>query len=83
MIKKITYFLIFISLFNSCRKYDFDTSTIENKEWFSSHDEKLKQLQSSDDSINISRAYKLLQQDEVIRDNYDKFWTDLKRIENK
>ena len=56
---------------------------IENKEWFSSHDEKLKQLQSSDDSINISRAYKLLQQDEVIRDNYDKFWTDLKRIENK
>ena len=34
MIKKITYFLIFISLFNSCRKYDFDTSTIENKEWF-------------------------------------------------
>lgn len=50
--------------------------------WNSSHQEKLKNLQSIDDDINIQRAYKLMSQDEQISSNYNKFWTDLKRIQN-
>jgi len=50
--------------------------------WNSSHEEKLKNLQSTDDDINIQRAYKLMSQDERISSNYNKFWTDLKRIQN-
>lgn len=50
--------------------------------WYSSHQDKLKNLQSNDDDINIQRAYKLMSQDERITSNYNKFWSDLKRIQN-
>ena len=39
-------------------------------------------MNTNDEDVNIRRAYKLMNQDEQIRDNYNKFWTDLKRIDN-
>ena len=51
-------------------------------EWSASHEEKLKQANTKDEDINIQRAYKLMNQDEKIRENYDIFWSDLKRLEN-
>ena len=50
--------------------------------WMSSHEDMLKDSQSQDEDINIQRAYKLMNQDEMIRENHDKFWSDLKRIKN-
>jgi hypothetical protein len=50
--------------------------------WMSSHKDMLKDSQSQDEDINIQRAYKLMNQDEQIRENHDKFWSDLKRIKN-
>jgi len=50
--------------------------------WNSSHEEKLKQVQSDDGDVNIQRAYKLMNQDEEIRSNYKKFWSNLQQIEN-
>lgn len=50
--------------------------------WSSSHEEKLKQMQSDDGDVNIQRAYKLMNQDEEIRSNYKKFWSNLQQIEN-
>jgi hypothetical protein len=55
---------------------------VKGKEWFSSHENKLKSMKSNDEDINIQRAYKLMNQDEQIRHNYEKFWSDLKRIKN-
>lgn len=52
------------------------------KEWLSTHEDKLKNMNTNDEDINIRRAYKLMNQDEEIRNNYNKFWTDLKRIHN-
>ncbi|MDC1321457.1 hypothetical protein N8261_05790, partial [Flavobacteriaceae bacterium] len=52
------------------------------KEWVGSHEDKLKNMNTNDEDVNIRRAYKLMNQDEQIRDNYNKFWTDLKRIDN-
>lgn len=57
-------------------------SVANEKEWFSSHEDKLNNLKSVDEDINIRRAYKLLNQDEQARENYNKFWSDLKRLEN-
>lgn len=51
-------------------------------EWSASHEEKLKQANTKDEDINIQRAYKLMNQDEKIRENYDIFWSDLKRLKN-
>ncbi len=51
-------------------------------EWSVSHEEKLKQANIKDEDINIQRAYKLMNQDEKIRENYDIFWSDLKRLKN-
>ncbi len=50
--------------------------------WLSSHESMLKNAQSQDEDINIQRAYKLMNQDERIRENHEKFWSDLKRIKN-
>jgi hypothetical protein len=50
--------------------------------WNSSHEEKLKQKQMEDGDVNIQRAYKLMNQDEQIRDNYKSFWSNLQQIEN-
>lgn len=50
--------------------------------WNSSHEEKLKDIQAMDGDINIQRAYKLMNQDEQIRSNYKKFWSNLQHIEN-
>jgi hypothetical protein len=55
---------------------------VKGKQWFSSHESKLKSMKSNDEDINIQRAYKLMNQDEEIRNNYEKFWSDLKRIKN-
>ena len=57
-------------------------SVANEKEWFSSHEDKLNNLKTADEDINIRRAYKLLNQDEQVRENYNKFWSDLKRLEN-
>ncbi len=57
-------------------------SVANEKEWFSSHEDKLNNLKTADEDINIRRAYKLLNQDEQARENYNKFWSDLKRLEN-
>ena len=57
-------------------------SVVNEKEWFSSHEDKLNNLKTADEDINIRRAYKLLNQDEKARENYNKFWSDLKRLEN-
>ena len=50
--------------------------------WMSSHESMLKNANSQDEDINIQRAYKLMNQDEMIRENHEKFWSDLKRIKN-
>ena len=50
--------------------------------WLSSHESMLKNAHSQDEDINIQRAYKLMNQDEMIRENHDKFWSDMKRIKN-
>jgi len=52
------------------------------KEWFSSHEERMNNLKQNDEDINIQRAYKLMKQDEEIRKNHNTFWSDLKRIQN-
>ena len=51
-------------------------------EWISSHEDKLKNTVNSDEDVNIQRAYKLMNQDEMIRKNHDRFWSDLKQIKN-
>ena len=51
-------------------------------EWISSHEDKLKNTVNSDEDVNIQRAYKLMNQDEMIRKNHDQFWSDLKQIKN-
>ena len=53
-----------------------------NDRWLSSHESRLKESNSQDEDINIQRAYKLMNQDEMIRENHEKFWSDLKRIKN-
>ena len=53
-----------------------------SKNWMASHENKLTDAHSQDEDINIQRAYKLMNQDEMIRENHDKFWSDLKRIKN-
>jgi len=53
-----------------------------NDRWLSSHESILKESNSQDEDINIRRAYKLMNQDEMIRENHEKFWSDLKRIKN-
>jgi hypothetical protein len=63
------------------RERTHDIVSKSNK-WFESHEEKLKQLKHTDEDINIQRAYKLMNQDEQIRSNYNTFWSDLKRINN-
>ena len=50
--------------------------------WLSSHESMLKNANSQDEDINIQRAYKLMNQDEMIRENHEKFWSDMKRIKN-
>lgn len=50
--------------------------------WLSSHESILKNAHSQDEDINIQRAYKLMNQDETIRENHEKFWSDMKRIKN-
>ena len=50
--------------------------------WLSSHESMLKNTHSQDEDINIQRAYKLMNQDEMIRENHEKFWSDMKRIKN-
>ena len=53
-----------------------------NDRWLSSHESRLKESNSQDEDINIQRAYKLMNQDEMIRENHDKLWSDMKRIKN-
>jgi len=55
---------------------------ISSKQWYSAHENKLNKLKTDDEDLNIQRAYKLMNQDEVIRRNYDKFWSELKQIKN-
>jgi hypothetical protein len=77
--------------FHNRKKYDSvdelnrartQDSVANEKEWFSSHEDKLNNLKTADEDINIRRAYKLLNQDEQARENYNKFWSDFKRLEN-
>ena len=58
-----------------------DMITNENA-WIGSHEDKLKNMNINDEDVNIRRAYKLMTQDEQIRTNYKKFWSDLKQIGN-
>tara|TARA_R110002096_G_scaffold207333_2_gene393684 strand:+ start:78 stop:965 length:888 start_codon:yes stop_codon:yes gene_type:complete len=53
-----------------------------NDRWLSSHESRLKDSNTQDEDINIQRAYKLMNQDEMIRENHEKFWSDMKRIKN-
>ena len=56
---------------------------VENRDqWISKHDSMLKETNNREEDVNIQRAYKLMNQDEVMRKNHDRFWTDLKRIGN-
>jgi hypothetical protein len=57
-------------------------SVLNEKEWLSSHEDKLNNLKTTDEDINIRRAYKLLNQDEQAREKYNSFWSDLKRIKH-
>ena len=58
--------------------------SLENEKFIgvSSHKDKLNKLNTTEEDINIQRAYKLLNQDEKARENYNNFWSDLKRIQN-
>lgn len=56
---------------------------IENRDdWIASHEEKYKNTINRDEDINIHRAYKLMNQDEMIRQKHNQFWSDLKQIKN-
>jgi hypothetical protein len=56
---------------------------VQNRdEWISSHEDKLKNTVNRDEDVNIQRAYKLMNQDEMIRKNHEQFWSDLKQIKN-
>ena len=44
--------------------------------------DKLNNLKTANEDINIQRAYKLLNQDEKARENFNNFWSDLKRLKN-
>lgn len=56
---------------------------VQNRdEWISSHEDKLKSTVNRDEDVNIQRAYKLMNQDEMIRKNHEQFWSDLKQIKN-
>ena len=50
---------------------------------FSNQADTLKNMKSTDEDINIRRAYKLMNQDEEIRENYNIFWSDLRRLKNE
>ena len=68
-----------IDQLNRERTQDAITS---EKEWLPGHEDKLKNDKTNDDNINIRRAYKLMNQDEQIRKNYNNFWSDMKKIKN-
>lgn len=55
---------------------------INNDKYLLSHEKILNDRQNSENDVSIQRAYKLLNQDEKIRKNYDVFWSDLKRLKN-
>ena len=55
---------------------------INNSTYLSSHETILNDRQNSENDVSIQRAYKLMNQDEKIRKNYDIFWSDLKRLKN-
>jgi hypothetical protein len=56
---------------------------VQNRDqWNSSHENRLKDTNNKNEDINIERAYKLMNQDEMIRKNHDSFWSNLKRLEN-
>lgn len=55
---------------------------INNSSHLSSHETILNDRQNSENDVSIQRAYKLMNQDEKIRKNYDIFWSDLKRLKN-
>ena len=55
---------------------------ISSKQWYTAHENKLNKLKTDDEDLNIQRAYKLMNQDEVIRRNHEKFWSELKQIKN-
>ena len=57
-------------------------SELDSDEWISSHEDKLKSTVNRDEDVNIQRAYKLMNQDEMIRKNHEQFWSDLKQIKN-
>jgi hypothetical protein len=59
------------------RRRTMQTTNIE----YADHDT-LMNNSRIEDQRNIERAYKLLKQDEVIQNNYNKFWSKLKRLEN-
>jgi len=53
---------------------------VNYKQWLNSHESKLENMIDDDEDINIQRAYKLMNQDEKIRSNYNNFWSDLKKL---
>lgn len=53
---------------------------VNSNQWLNSHESKLKNMKNDDEDINIQRAYKLMNQDEKIRSNYNNFWSDLKKL---
>ena len=55
---------------------------INNDPHLQSHTQLMSEKQLNDDNISIQRAYKLMNQDEKIRQNYNTFWSDLRRIKN-
>ena len=55
---------------------------INNDAHLQSHTQLINEKQLNDDNISIQRAYKLMNQDEKIRQNYNTFWSDLRRIKN-
>ena len=55
---------------------------INNDSHLQSHTQLMSEKQLNDDNISIQRAYKLMNQDEKIRQNYNTFWSDLRRIKN-
>ena len=55
---------------------------INNEPHLQSHTQLMSEKQLNDDNISIQRAYKLMNQDEKIRENYNTFWSDLRRIKN-
>jgi hypothetical protein len=58
------------------------TLMVNKESNFDKQEKIFNERKEKNDEIDIQRAYKLMNQDELSRQNYNKFWSNMKRINN-